>query len=373
MKLEYIRETVKKLRIFQKPSLEAISKIIFAMAKVKKLRITCLAEALPGLPTSNQKYITRNLNKLDETDLQDALVSFSNAKEKHLLMDFTDMERLNAEKTDYVGILKDGESRGYSIFSLGEGFKGRVKVVFSKILSSKIINDSTSGKWMIIQQWMNGILSFLKTKIIVADREFCNETMLSYLSDNEIRYSIRLKQGAGKHSVRITNIRGNDVDIALKPGQKKYWRNIFYKGKVWANLAGEWTKGCSKPMYIITNYSPKEALKAYKKRMKIEQGFRDIKDKLGFVKLMCKSKSILLKLILIGLIGYNIFISVGESLRNAKIPRKHRHKFSGLHVLFSMTHRYTPADLRKAFCQLQSFVLEVADTIKIFLQGFRRC
>jgi len=373
MKLEYIKEIVKKLNIFQKPSLEAISTIIFAMTKAKKLRVTCLAGVLPGVSASNQKYITRHLNKLDEFDLQDALLAFSNPEEELLMMDLSEMVRLCAEKTDYVGILQDGESRGYSIFSLGEVFKGRTRIVFSKILSSKIINDSTLSKWMIMQQWMNGIISFLKTKIIVADREFCNETMLKYFSYNDIRYSIRLKLGAGKHSVRITNNRGKNIDLTLKPGEKKFWKNIYYKGNMWANLAGEWSKKCSSPMYVITNYAPKKALKDYKKRMKIEHGFRDIKDKLGFVKLMNKTKKNLVSLILIGLIGYNILVSVGETLRKKKIPPKLRHKFSGLHVLLSMTYQYTPADLRKAFRELRLRIREAIDALKVFMRGFRRC
>lgn len=373
MKLEYIKEIVKKLNIFQKPSLEAISKIIFAMTKAKKLRVTSLAGVLPGVPASNQKYITRHLSKLNESDLQDALLAFSNPKERLLMMDFSEMERLSAVKTDYTGILQDGESRGYSIFSLGEVFKGRTRVVFADILSSKIINESATGKWIIMQQWMNSIISYLKTKIITADREFCNETMLSYFSDNEIQYSIRLKLRSGKNLVRITNNRNKNIDLSLKPGEKKFWKNIYYKGKIWANLAGEWSKNCSSPMYVITNYAPKQALKDYKKRMKIEHGFRDIKDKLGFIKLMNKTKKNLVSLILIGLIGYNILVSVGEAIRSKKVPFKMRHKFSGLHVLLNMMYQYTPTDLRKAFRDLRLFVLETVDALKAFMRSFRRC
>ena len=74
--------------------------------------------------------------------------------------------------------------------------------------------------------------------------------------------------------------------LYLVPGKKVFLKGVYYKVKV--NIAGEWKKGFSEPLWVITNIEPQRALKIYKARMKIEESFKDMKDILGMGKVMNK-------------------------------------------------------------------------------------
>jgi hypothetical protein len=90
--------------------------------------------------------------------------------------------------------------------------------------------------------------------------------------------------------------------------------------------------------------------------MKIEESFKDIKDKLGFTKLMNKKLENLVKLILIGLFAYNILMLIGERLREAVLNRTERRRFSGLHLLFNMLCCYTRSKLKTAIRHVQKYL-----------------
>jgi hypothetical protein len=179
------------------------------------------------------------------------------------------------------------------------------------------------------------------------DREFCNEEMLNFFREHNIHYVIRLKTGAGRGEITITNKEGQRIDISIPRGTKKNFDSVYYKGKVKVNIAVEWPRQQSEPLYVITNCPSRECLKYYKIRMKIEESFKDVKDKLGFIKVMNKKMINALKLILIGLLAYNIFMLIGEFLRYMVLSPRERDKFSGLHLLFNLVYRYTLPKLKK--------------------------
>jgi hypothetical protein len=81
-------------------------------------------------------------------------------------------------------------------------------------------------------------------------------------------------------------------------------------------LIGDWRKGLSKPLWIITILEPKRALEIYLKRMKIEETFRDCKDLLHLTKLMNKKQSHLEQMIALSLLAYVIGVWFGEALRD---------------------------------------------------------
>ena len=59
------------------------------------------------------------------------------------------------------------------------------------------------------------------------------------------------------------------------------------------NVAGVWEPGHPEPLWIITDLDPKEALSIYRKRMAIEESFRDLKSLLGLERLMNKTQELL--------------------------------------------------------------------------------
>ena len=177
----------------------------------------------------------------------------------------------------------------------------------------------------------------------------------------------------GRGEITITNKRGKRINISIERGTKKFWKGVYYKGKVRVNIAVEWPCQMSEPLYVITNCLPHEGLKCYKIRMKIEESFKDVKDKLGFIKVMNKKMTNTLKLILIGLLAYNIFMLIGECLRDIVLPPRERHKFSGLHLLFNMIYRYTRTKLKKAIRWVEIYLSEDNIDGLVRLRTFRMC
>jgi hypothetical protein len=49
---------------------------------------------------------------------------------------------------------------------------------------------------------------------------------------------------------------------------------MHYQGKVKVNVVGRWKEALNEPLWVVNNIEPKEALKVYEKRMKIEELFR---------------------------------------------------------------------------------------------------
>lgn len=351
-----ITKLMDTLNFFDRKTRNAVSSIIYGFQKCKSLRVSRIAATMPGNYESNDKSITRTLNQLDISMLLSGLATFALPNEELRLLDLTDMPRKNAKKTSYVGYLKDGTTHGYSILTISVPYKGRSKVIFANVISSAIIEDSGSGKWKLIQNSLEPILHLLRSKIIVIDREFCNEEMISFFIRNGIHYAIRLKVHAGQWKIIITNKKGKRINLSIKRGLKKNWNSVYYKGKIRVNIAAEWQSGMAEPMYIVTDCEPSKGLKYYKIRMKIEESFKDIKDKLGFAKLMNKKLENLLKLILIGILAYNILMLIGEKLREAVLNKAERRRFSGLHLLFNMLYCYTRSKLKTAIRRVQKYL-----------------
>lgn len=368
-----ITKMINSLKIFNVYAADFIGSMVWGFQRAKKLRISSISSALPGNYESNYKNITRSLNKLDISQLSEGLLGFLDSASDILLLDFTEMTRKNAKRTDYVGYLKDGATLGYSILALSIPFKGRSKVVFTDIISSSTIADTTIGKWKFLQEALRPLIPILQKKTIVIDRELCNEEMINFFRTHRIHYVIRLKVSAGRNQIIITNKKGCRISISIARGSKKNWKGVYYKGKIRVNIAAEWQSNMPEPMYIITDCAPHIGLKYYKKRMKIEESFKDVKDKLGFTKLMNKTLTNLLKMLLIGLIAYNLLILIGEMLRDKVLAKRERLKFSGLHLLLNMIYSYSRSKLRKALRYVEFHLLEENSDDVLWLRAFRSC
>ncbi len=366
-----IIKMINSLKIFKIEFAELIGSMIWSFQQTRRLRISSISAALPGNYETNYKKITRMLNKLDVSQLSEALLTFIDSTSKMILLDFTEMVRKGANKTNYVGYLKDGKTHGYNILALSVPFKGRSKVIFADIISSSTIDQTNIGKWKFLQNALQPLFDLLCNKIIIADRELSNEEMIKFFTTRQIHYAIRLKVNSGRHTVNITDKKYRKIDISITRGSKKNWKEVYYKGNVKVNIAAEWQSNMHEALYVITNCEPCEGLKYYKKRMKIEESFKDIKDKLGFTKLMNKTVNNLHKLLLIGLIAYNLLILIGEIVRNQVLSKRERLKFSGLHVLLNMIYSYTRHKLRKAICQVQFYLRDNISAKYIAFDAFR--
>lgn len=104
--------------------------------------------------------------------------------------------------------------------------------------------------------------------------------------------------------------------LTVSRGETITYHQVWYKGKVFVNLIGVWDRGLREPLWVMTNLDAESALRIYRCRMKIEQTFRDLKDKLGMQRLMNKRQSYMEKMLAFLLLVYAIALLVGEGLRD---------------------------------------------------------
>ena len=145
------------------------------------------------------------------------------------------------------------------------------------------------------------------------------------------RFVIRLNQG---NKVKLYDQNHNEVELSVGYGKSKTWKNLLYKNETRVNVATRWIKGFKNPLFIITNLDdPSKAMDLYLERMKIEQSFKDLKDKLGIHKCMSKKYSNLKKMLVIAMLAYMLLCISGETIREKYFSQKKKDKYSGVHIM----------------------------------------
>ena len=286
------------------------SKIVRALLEAQSPRMSNIAEKMRGKSASCYKMIQRFLAKVD---LKQVLLRFYQEEADYVIGDPTEMERFRAPKTSYVGRLSDGMTAGYWLMVLSMPYRGR-SIPFSFVVySSKTIGEQVTSRNQEHFRCFEQVKGLLGDRPLVLDREFSYQELMEVLTLEHIQFVIRLNVGKG---VRIIDDEGRPVKLNIQPGETVIRPNVYYLGKVKVNLIGYLQKGLSKPLWVITTLQPEEGLEIYRKRMKIEQTFRDCKDLLHLPKLMNKQQRHLEQMISLTLIAYNIGLWYGEALRD---------------------------------------------------------
>lgn len=286
------------------------SKIIRALLEAQSPRLSNIAEKMTGNSASCYKRIQRFLHKVD---MKQVLVRFYQAEAGFVIGDPTEMERFRAPKTSYVGTLSDGMTPGYWLLMLSMPYRGRA-IPFSFVLySSRTIGEQVTSRNQEHFRCFEEVKQLLGDRPLVLDREFSYQELMEILTLEHIQFVIRLNEGRG---VRIMDDEGRPVKLYIQPGETVIRPNVYYLGKVKVNLIGYLKKGLSKPLWVITTLRPDQGLEIYRKRMKIEQTFRDCKDLLHLPKLMNKRQHHLEQMIALTLIAYNLGMWFGEALRD---------------------------------------------------------
>jgi hypothetical protein len=286
------------------------SKIVRALLDAQSPRMSNISEKMRGKSASCYKMIQRFLAKVD---LKQVLLRFYQEDAEFVIGDPTEMERFRAPKTSYVGRLSDGMTAGYWLMVLSMPYRGR-SIPFSFVVySSKTIGEQVTSRNQEHFRCFEQVKQLLGDRPLVLDREFSYQELMEILTIEHIQFVIRLNVGKG---VRIIDDDGRPVKLHILPGETVIRPNVYYLGKVKVNLIGTMQKGLPKPLWVITTLQPEEGLEIYRKRMKIEQTFRDCKDLLHLPKLMNKQQRHLEQMIALTLIAYNIGLWYGEALRD---------------------------------------------------------
>jgi hypothetical protein len=290
------------------------TRIIKGILEADSPRISDIGRAMGGSVEANTRAVYRFLQG---TDPREALKLLYREEAEYVIGDVTEMSRPQAKNTEYVGLLKDGETRGYDLLILATPYRGRAIPFQLVSYSSKTIADEVTSRnqehW---RAWAE-VAAFLEDTALLLDREFCCEEDLEAMQRLKVQGVVRLNVGLNP---TLTFEKGDfrrTVSLALTPGERRSYKGVWYKGLIRLNVAGYWDPEFREPLWVITLMEdPEQALQLYLKRMKIEEHFRDLKNLLHLDRLMNKSRQNMEKLVAMVCIAYAIGLLVGEKLRD---------------------------------------------------------
>jgi hypothetical protein len=325
------------------------TRIIGGILKSRSPRLSDISRSMHGNEAANYKCVQRFLERCD---LQEILLRLFREEAPFVIGDPTEMPRPQAKKTEYVGTLSDGETKGYWLMMLATPYHGRALPCGFVDYSSKTINQDATSRNQHHFAAFGMIKELIGDKPLVLDREFSYLELLENLAQEGVNFVIRLKVGP-----KFCDGEGKEVALSIQKGETRPINKVFYKGKVFVNVIGRWQKGFSEPMWIMTNMAAEAGLALYLQRMKIEETFRDLKSLLHFDKLMNKRRSWMEKMVALVLIAYTLALILGELLRSQLFPEDSRKYklYSGPFVFLKLNPALSPPVLlqaRAAFSQL---------------------
>lgn len=341
-----------------------------AILAARSLRLTDIAVEMEGGSAAGYKRIQRFLGKVDP---RAALWRLFQEEAEFVIGDPTEIERPNAWKTEYVGTLKDGKTKGFWSLILATPYRGRAIPCGMVTYSSKTIAQGLDSRNLNHFRAFEGLKDLLGERPLVLDREFSYLDLMLTLFEEQINWVIRLNLRA--NPPKFYDAEGKEVALTISSGETRVLNQVWYRGQVCVNLTGTWKKGLAEPLWIMTNLEARQGLQIYSARMKIEETYRDLKSLLGLTKLMNKQQVYMEKMVALLLLTFTIGLLVGEELRdllygepisdnelleaNERIPGspslkigKKWKRYSGLFVLLKQ--KWTLSDIQK------SAVLQVA-------------
>jgi hypothetical protein len=282
-----------------------------AILAARSLRLTDIAVEMEGESTAGYKRIQRFLKTVDP---RTALWRLFQEEAEFIIGDPTEIERAQAWKTEYVGTLKDGKTKGFWALVLATPYRGRAIPCGLVTYSSKTIAQNGDSRNLNHFRAFETLKDMLGDRPLVLDREFSYLELMLNLVEEQINWVIRLNLRA--NPPKFYDQDGKAVALTISPGETVIHNHVWYMGKVHVNLVGIWKKDLDEPLWVMTNLTAKEGLQIYFARMKIEETFRDLKSLLGMTKLMNKQQVYMEKMLALLLLTFTIGLLVGEGLRD---------------------------------------------------------
>lgn len=313
------------------------ARILSGILGARSGRMTHIAHQMAGQAAGNYKAIQRFIQQVDSKVV---LMRLFQEEAEFVIGDPTEMPRTQARKTDYVGILSDGNTRGYWMLTLATPYRGRAIPCWFVTYSSKTIGAGINSRNQEHDRAFAQIKDFLGERPLVLDREFSYLSLLENLEAEQINYVIRLNRG--QQGPKFSDELGQEIKLNVGIGKQVIYTNVYYKGTVRLHVIGIWKKGFTRPLWVMSNLDPQAALEIYYQRMKIEESFKDLKDLLGITKIMNQRQDHMEQLIALVLLAFSIAFLIGEAVRDRVYgpPPSERHQpgkrwrlYSGLFIL----------------------------------------
>jgi hypothetical protein len=153
------------------------------------LRLTDIAVEMEGESAAGYKRIQRFLQRADP---RLALWRLFQEDAEFVIGDPTEIERPQAWKTEYVGKLKDGKTRGFWALILATPYRGRAIPCGMLTYSSRTIAQQAVSRNLNHYRAFAALKDLLGGRPLVLDREFSYlELMLNFMEE-QINWVIRL-------------------------------------------------------------------------------------------------------------------------------------------------------------------------------------
>jgi hypothetical protein len=260
---------------------------------------------------SNYRTIDRVLPRLDA---KTALMRLYDPESPFVLVDPTEIERKQAKKTDYVGRLSDGKTLGFWMIVFAQPYRGRAIPFHFGVYSEATLNEQITSRNLEWRELFWQIKELVGETPLVFDREFSAQRWLETLEEARCEWVVRLNTKSG---VKITDEpQGEEIPLLIEKGEKREIKGAYYRGEVKVNVAGIWLKDQKEPLWVMGSLEPDELLEVYKKRMKIEQTFKDSKSLLNIEKVMSKRRGHLESTLALVLLAYGLGLMIGEAARD---------------------------------------------------------
>ena len=319
--------------ILSKPLLKNLILVTLAIALTDKLKINEIARKLPLNVKHQKSKQNRFLRYLDKPfPILDMMFSWT----KFVLQKLYE----NTEKDIIILIDKVGLIHGYKAFVSAIPFRKRAIPIAFKIYTDQQIDDMVYRSeneiiWNFIDFVHESIKRVFpdKREIFVFDRGFADEKLIRYLELMGVHYVMRVPKNSG---ISTMGYRGKLSEF----GHCGYFRDVSYHltKQIKTNLLCKMNDiKPEDPIFIISDIEEIPDL-IYRKRMDIEEGFRDLKTLFGFKQLVLKKLvqeriEILLLLVIISM-GLLFLLFEKSGYRWSKYYNTScRKEFSLIHVI----------------------------------------
>ena len=292
------------------------SEIMEGIMEARSPRLSDIAAHMPGHPSASYKRIQRFLQ---EEEPRETLKMLFNEEAEFVIGDPTEIERPHAYKTEYVGTLMDGQTKGFWMLTLATPIRGRAIPFHFLTYSSRTFEDQPSSRNLEHFKAIMEIQQLIGDRPIVFDREFSYRELLNSLVDADVKFVIRLNMRSNPPHFYYDAEQKQQLRLAIAPINKpRIYRQVYYMGSVCLHVVGIWRYGFNQPLWIMTNMDPEAGLALYQQRMKIEICFRDLKSLLNIDKIMNKSHQYLDKMLAMVMLAYAVCLIVGEAIRDVQ-------------------------------------------------------
>lgn len=168
------------------------SEMITGILEARSPRLSDIAARMTGSEAASYKRIQRFLQ---DNDPREALKMLFNEEADFVIGDPTEIERPHADRTEYVGTLKDGQTKGFWMLTLATPLRGRVIPFHFLTYSSRTIEDQPSSRNLEHFKAIQEIQQLIGSRPIVFDREFSYRQLLHALVEAGVHFVIRLNMG----------------------------------------------------------------------------------------------------------------------------------------------------------------------------------